>query len=530
MGKLTWSLGDPSLGPFERLGLAGLYMALAAAEKDSHDLSPLEFELTRDSVELTWPDTVKDQDALVPVVEWAWQANGAPKGADPDDRLGVLFLPGIHRGAKAGQFQERLTENGGILSTFLQHSQTQPKSSQLVQVFEIEGRQVELRWVEPKKNLKYPQEVSGNTLFSRGLLRTDSVSVSSFLIPGATTRYGKVVEPSWEGAASLAFLLFFAPTACYFMHIRRREWVVVAPDVMDLEVYSDLRANVGIDFIDARAISLADAGLAVMTALATRGFREEAGFEYGVPAKCSAFRIGKVAWNSNQSVRSNALQVRASLQQVRAYTHIRECLSNRWVETKRDGEEVSFLSIPLARDPITANVLEQRYWYQDLFEVPKYHQESTQQKSHGTESVESTWFRLLGYERKGLRALFEHLSHHQEDHLEETFLNAFDHALRSRYRQEAEHSQRGSRSRADRWEDLRDQIRRSLMRANTRPVLRGVLAEFFAEAGHNPVLRDHRIELWHFIDGQHSWKQARDLALLGLVSYSGSTQASGEEE
>ena len=107
-----------------------------------------------------------------------------------------------------------------------------------------------------------------------------------------------------------------------------------------------------------------------------------------------------------------------------------------------------------------------------------------------------------------------------DDEFERRFVEAFWSTLASLYAQEAKATERGgSRKVDDRHEDLNEDIRRSLMRAKTRVLLRGYLAELFAKGGRQPAVVQSRADIWNLIDHPYDWKKARDLALLALVTY-----------
>ena len=98
-------------------------------------------------------------------------------------------------------------------------------------------------------------------------------------------------------------------------------------------------------------------------------------------------------------------------------------------------------------------------------------------------------------------------------------MNAMHEAMARRFRQEADYAARGARSIQERWEDLLESSRRLLGRSNTRSTLRTALVEFFADAGGSRTLRENAQAIWTFIDSPATWRRARDLALLSLVTY-----------
>jgi CRISPR-associated protein Cas8a1/Csx13 len=107
-----------------------------------------------------------------------------------------------------------------------------------------------------------------------------------------------------------------------------------------------------------------------------------------------------------------------------------------------------------------------------------------------------------------------------DDELERRFVEAFWSTLASLYAQEAKAVERGgSRRFEERLDDLNEDIRRSLMRAKTRVLLRGFLAELFAKGSRQPAVVQNRAGIWNLMDHPYDWKKARDLALLALATY-----------
>jgi len=103
---------------------------------------------------------------------------------------------------------------------------------------------------------------------------------------------------------------------------------------------------------------------------------------------------------------------------------------------------------------------------------------------------------------------------------EKVFVHVFWEALDSLYAQEAAAVARGgSRSVAERFEDLNDDIRRRLTQAKTRTLLRTVLADLFSKAGRQKTIRTHPAAVWRLIDHPEHWRKGRDLALLALASH-----------
>ena len=108
-----------------------------------------------------------------------------------------------------------------------------------------------------------------------------------------------------------------------------------------------------------------------------------------------------------------------------------------------------------------------------------------------------------------------------DDPAERDFVEAFWEILGALYFREKEAVERGgSRSWGDRIEDLNEDIRRSLTRAKTAPLLRETVADLFArpvKKYRSPHVRKRPGLMWKLMD--RDWKRGRDLALLALASY-----------
>ncbi len=135
---LTWLLSDPEMDLLERAGLAGLYLSLKAATPDQ--LSPLgwrEEELNADAVTLRWSGTAKE--AFVKLMEWAWQV-----------RDGLVYLPAVHDERDASLPQNRVAMHNGIMRTFLQHTNVQPKGDPVIRIITLdENREIEIHYQPP---------------------------------------------------------------------------------------------------------------------------------------------------------------------------------------------------------------------------------------------------------------------------------------------------------------------------------------------------------------------------------------------
>ncbi len=524
MGELTLSLSDPGFGYLERLGVAAAALALDAAAKEGADLGPLQGSFDRRDVRLSWPDDARDEDALMPLFDYAWQA----KDGRIQDGLGVLYFPAVHRGSAADDGLQRYVEHTGVLRTFLQHARIQPKTKPEQFQHDLgDDHVVRLQIVEPKGKLVYREEAR-TELFKKGRLVDGRLEFSSFLVPGATSRYS--TEPSWSGSLRQAFALLLAPTAAYYLSLGAKGWVIVVPDVSDLLGFVRLRPRAGIDYESHRAGSAADAGLATLVRLKLSHALVGLDAVQARPTRCEVVHVGGVIWNK-QNVRRMRLELVPGQAELEHFEAVARWLPNRY--QKRKDDDGGFIRVPSPRGVIAANLGAGRPWFYRLFDVPRDERDNleSQRKKLGKngegKSVERLWFHELSrFYRKELNGIMNDVPMQTAD---EAFVGAFHQALRRLYGKEADAAKRGSRSASERLEDLTEEIRRRIERSQTRSLLRETIASLFARAGRTESLQQHRSEIWSLIDSERDWARARDLSLLALASYQ-RTPTEGEEE
>ena len=484
MGRLIWSLADPQLDALGRVGLGAIALALDAAAAMGHKLAPLHGAVSATELTLSWPDDLADQQALTPLIRWAWQARGAPTGQPPEEGLGVLYLPGIHRADDRDNLTERLVEHSGILSTFLQHPRTQRKSKLRVAEARIEDRVLPLKYVEPVTEIAYVREFLAG-LFRRQSLRTGRVEFSSFLRPGATTRYPG--EGSWTGTVQEAIPLLFAPTACFYLHLGGADWAIITPDPVNLQEFVRVRPLVSLSNRAMLAASAVDAGFRVLLAMRAHAPIRALKRRDAAALECQVMRVGKVPWN-RQNVRNRSLRMRPTEEALSAFECVERHLPNEIIDRK--VEAGVFVRVPSPRAAIAENLASGRYWYCDLLDVPHALRQQLDQSRQKGESPERIWFRWIRYYQEQLTKLatdLETTMREDSSDIDSVFQDAFHAALRSLYGREAEQAHRGSRSVLDRLDDRTEQIRRALARSQTRHHLRATLAEIFAECRTKPA-------------------------------------------
>jgi CRISPR-associated protein Cas8a1/Csx13 len=553
---MTWRLSDEGMDLLDRAGLAALYMALSASREARADLSPLSWgddDLKPDSVTVRWTGPARA--AFAKLMEWAWQV-----------RDGLLYFPAVHDERDLAGVQHRVPSHSGIMRTFLQHPNTQPKLEAVTRVVQLdEDKTITVkveapamrvddpdRPINPKTKRLHKRKVGANhvrphedlgKLFDRaGNFSAEDVSLSNWVYPGIAGRYGD--EGSWEGSATTALLLMLAPTVCLYQRLQGEggNWVVVVPEIRDLEDFAATRRRMHLnpDFTD--VASLGDAGLRFLSEYATRNPRK------ALKSGCRVIAMGYVRYYQGQSIRKSVLDVPPNLLSITRYRILHRELPNLYVALKTEpaatpssGDQskrrakrsakgktpvadtpkgTGFIKLPAARGRIADNLVSGRPWYTDLFAPLIWNiDEAERERKNLKSSLERAWFQAICYQRSKLMRLIAE-DDMWDTEAEKVFVSAFWETLDALYAREAAATERGgSRTAAERFEDLNDDIRRRLTQAKTRTLLRSVLADLFARAGRQKSVRAHPAAVWRLIDHPEYWRKGRDLALLALASH-----------
>jgi hypothetical protein len=193
------------------------------------------------------------------------------------------------------------------MRTFLQHINVQPKGETVTCIIPLdESREISVSYqppiIRPPKARDDPDEEASESgkllkpwndihgIFDAAGNVKQQAELSSWAFPGIGGRYGEEKKgKAWKGPASHAFLLMIAPIACLYLRLPRTEakikekrvwvenWVVVVPDIRDLEDFGITRRRMMLntEFMD--AASLGDAGLQFFTEYSTRNPRKTLG-------------------------------------------------------------------------------------------------------------------------------------------------------------------------------------------------------------------------------------------------------------
>ena len=584
---ITFALNDSGMGEYERAGLAGLYMSLTAAEAWAKDSLPssvktqakklkdlISWRLGEDRISLCLKWENEDK-ALTALVKWAWQVKD-----------GVFFLPAIHRKREyLDNYYLRVHAHRGLLNTFFQHPRTIKKArseknrdNNEYEVEEFDESQtflVSYRAIAP--DAEFPQYK--NAKFSRGINSNIVVyPKAAWIYPGSEPRFNNNLqkikkENAWRGRSRLTYLMLFAPLSCHYIRLPRN-WAFIVPQVPAIDTFQRyfircLTNHSNWPFNDAVA-GMEDAILRYAVSTDLRRF-----IPHGEVANILIVVMGKAGYYvDQQKTRKNFLRI-----QINPSAYTRHAVFNRIYpvgKTIRKGREESgeenkeranrYIRLQSSRERITANILTNSPWYQELAFIPFWQRDQIDddrkkarerglrslgfnlpwrknEETGDSVSPERLWFlKLHQFERSQLMELSKEermWDRPEEKRLLETL--RFPVLWRLLNEEECAVGRGGSRSLVERWDDTVEKWHRRFLRAKTRPLFRAVIYEFLGTAQqHNrkwnedekqesrvggtvfPAAKDDEsfhAWFWHEVNDPHGWQRIRDLALLALVTF-----------
>ncbi|MEP0923433.1 type I-MYXAN CRISPR-associated Cas8a1/Cmx1 [Leptolyngbya sp. ST-U4] len=486
MQKLEFHLGNPSFTLLHRAGLAGLFMTLKQLQTEK--VTPpgnLIWELSQQKVLLQWEG--HDQTVLDWLLTESFQLND-----------GLIALRALD--SKTMRKDAQVIVHQGILGTFLQHTSTHKSSGVRSESLQFGGEDAPEIPVSYKILTRYVyQEFASSLCDKQGKFLNKPISVAGWLNPGAVVRHVAFsADTSFEELPDNAFVLLFAPIACYYYNLRSRfrdkraQYALVVPEVQDLEQYSAYRRNSNLRdaaYKDFYAYSLGDAGLHFLTYETTKLAKT-----FKVP-RCQVLTLGTVAWATQQKTRTDLYTVEADTEVCYNYQVCCDQFPPRLVQ----GKDANFVAISLARELITDNLARSKPWYVGIAE-----------KVNSNEL-----FQRLAYERGGLYQVIQKI---QSDEREKLFVKACHEALRFTYGKVAGNTKEGEKPNFDK---VTVRIRTGLGRCKNAASFREFITDFWSRAGKLPTLQANWQDLMEFVMQDSQWKKSRDLALLALASYPG---------
>ncbi|MCC6626828.1 MAG: type I-MYXAN CRISPR-associated Cas8a1/Cmx1 [Chloroflexi bacterium] len=517
---LRIGLFDPGMTMLHRVGLGGLWLTLEAIDRHHPDVKAAlqaaggEWSREATAVELRWigdgaaffETLIRESFRLTDDGRFWFLGLGHPN--DHDDR-GV-------------------TLQDALLNTFLQHGQHRKADASNAQsgalTIEIDGQSLPFRF---RRVTRYEHQRAA-------LQPARSNDLKGWQFPGGAVRHNAfVADTGLDEDPGPWLALLFAPVGAIYFRIRRRtvgvrpQFCIALPDLDDLDAHARARRY----FLRSTTRDLvvsgtADAALRVLATLAVGGLLS--GLR---TARCQVISFGVVAWASQQKTRVDVVEVdRRRVTALRLYNRAvqllpavrRQARPGQTDEAAAPGQPEWDVSPVL--DLMAGNLIEGRPWWRGFT---------------GLVTDRETWAQLRGYSyglriatggttEGGLAAVIKQ-DEAFDDRAARVLVRSCHEAWRRRMGALAERSRERGEAFGDLVSREFERLRVDFAHCKNAATLRATLTDFWARAGGPiPELQaDWPLVLPYLTEER--WQEARDLALLALVSYAATRPEADEE-
>ncbi|MBN8564102.1 MAG: type I-MYXAN CRISPR-associated Cas8a1/Cmx1 [Leptolyngbya sp. UWPOB_LEPTO1] len=467
MTEFTLSIFNPNTLLPHRAGIAGLALALLVLPKDA----PLDWEVTDDAVKLTWQSS--DYEAVKWLLDQTYRIT--PNG--------YLEVPAL----KLDE-QGKYTFTQGVLSTFLQHSKQRKLDVPVTRSFTIDEGHPEIRIeVRPLLNCYYTEDIK-EAFNSKGAFKKE-ISLKGHHLPGLVECFANgAYQESPEGFLALLFL----PISCGYYKLPAQSIggklaarsAVVIPNVTHLRHWVRSRQNLsGRTYRDFRSSGAGESALHFLLQEKTLEDAQQFRVDY-----CEVYQLGKQVWDANQSYLKQAVyRVQVNDAVLKLYEVVRQLFP---AQVKHTDKGETWLAISKILPWICDNLVATEPWYQGFFEF---------RKRNGV------------YEHRGLVKMTEYLKA-EEQVLFDAVQGAFSKYL------SGQHKQAEKQGRKLDYGQVTDKVIYRMQRPSTQrefaTALVNFLSQFRSKAG-----RSVGPQIYHWIHREANWRQARDLTLLAIATY-----------
>lgn len=462
MTELTLSIFDSNTLLPHRAGIAGLALALDAI--NSSDV-PFSWEVTEDEVKLSWE--CSDQEAVSSLLKQTYRLED-----------GYLDVPALNLGQ-----QEKYTFTEGVTTTFLQNSKQKKQQKQAISLnFLIDEGQPEISHsFRPVQDCYYTRDCK-EAFNPKGEFKAKIPIIGKHL-PGLVECFAHgAYQESPEGFLALIFL----PLACNYYQLPGYRSVLVIPEIKNLKEWVKRRKkNTGSSYRNFRSSSSGESALRFL--LQDRLIEDSQVFRVDY---CEVYQLGKQQWDGRQKY------IKQAVYRVKANDHVLDLYNSAFqffqpqVRTNDKGK--TWLAISKILPWLCDNLITGKPWYSGFYNFYKQNEI---------------------YERKGLVKMSQYL-----DALEQTFFDAVQGAFSSFLREQIIQAQKQGRS--PDYKQVTDKVINRLQRPSTQQDFAKTMVDFLSRH-RSKATRGVGPEIYQWLHKDNNWKQARDLALLAIASYTG---------
>lgn len=473
MTEFTLSIFNPNTLLPHRAGIAGLALSLSVLPQED---APLTWEVTDDTVKLAWQSS--DYEAVKWLLDRTYQVTSD----------GYLEVPALKLDAQ-GQY----TFTQGVLSTFLQHSQQRKLDAPVTRSFTIDEGQPEIKIeVRPLLNCYYTEDIK-EAFNSKGAFKKE-ISLKGHHLPGLVECFANgAYQESPEGFLALLFL----PIACSYYKLPAQavggklaaRSAVVIPNVTHLTHWVRSRQNLSgrtyrdFPYRDFRSSGAGESALHFLLQERTIEDAQQFRVDY-----CEVYQLGKQVWDANQSYLKQAVyRVQVSDAVLELYDIARQLFPAQVRQTDK-GE--TWLAISKILPWVCDNLVAAKPWYRGFFEF---------RKRNGV------------YERKGLVKMTEYLNA-EEQVLFDAVQGAFSKYLSGQIKQAEKQGRKPD------YGQVTDKVIYRMQRPSTQQEFATALVDFLSQF-RSKAGQGVGSQIYHWIHREANWRQARDLTLLAIATY-----------
>lgn len=477
MTEMILSLFNPNTLLPHRAGVAGLALALSAIEADQ---ALVQWQVLEHEVRLKW--SVSDREA----VEWLLQKTYQIK----DGYLNVSAL-------KLDQ-QSRYIFTDGVTTTFLQHPKQRSFDKQMVSLtFLVDEGQPEIQ-VSYRPLIDCYYTGGFKEAFNKKGQFLSSIEVKGHHLPGLVEDF---VNGAYQESPENFVALLFLPIACQYYRLPGFLSALVIPSVTSLPAWVNRRKIYGAKTIgkltpygEFRAHGAGESGLRFL--LHEKLIEDSQSFKVDY---CEVYRLGKQPWDGNQSYLKQAVyRVQVTDQMLKLYQDAWQLFP---ATVRKTDKEDTWLAPSKVLPWIADNLIIGKSWYQGFFEFRKANDI---------------------YERKGLVTMTKHFL----EPFEQSFFDAIQGSFSTYLKKQIEQANKQGRK-LD-YPQVTNKIIYRLQRPSTQQEFASAVVDFMSQ-NRSQTLRGVGTEIYQWLYRSNNWKQARDLALLGIVTYEGKNKK-GETE
>ena len=469
MTELNLSIFNPNSLLPHRAGIAGLALALSVINPDD---VPFSWEVTEDAVKLAWDDETSDRDAVLSLIQQTYRI-----------RDGCLNVPALKLDR-----QGKYTFTEGIATTFLQHSK-QRKLDKNPTTITFPVDDVEFTCSFRKLEDCYYTGDFKEAFNSRGAFKP-KIPVKGHHLPGLVECFAHgAYQESPQGWLALLFL----PLACNYYQLPGYRSAIVIPEVNNISQWVKRRKDYsGSSYTKFRSSSSGESGLRYLIDERTIENNKDYRVNY-----CEVYQLGKQQWDGNQNYLKQAVyRVRVDDEILDLYDSAFQFFKPQ-IRTNKDGE--SWLAISKVLPWLCDNLIAGKPWYRGFYDFQKQNEL---------------------YERKGLVSMSQHL-----DSTEQKLFDAIQGAF-GLYRWKQIKRARDQGRKPD-YEQITDKVVYRFQRPSTQQEFASALVLFISQNRSISILGKGK-EIYSWIHGKN-WRQARDLTLLAIASYTGKNKDGNSE-